>query len=159
MWNRPASSASEGAQQPSSTSTPSGAATGGRPADERRNVAWVGKSVIFRGDLISSEDMTIDGRIEGTVEVRDHHLTIGPNANIEADVVAKLVTVFGKVSGSVIGHDKVEIRVGASVEADVTCAAIAIQEGAHFCGKVVMESQASQPDQAAAARESSKSQP
>jgi cytoskeletal protein CcmA (bactofilin family) len=115
--------------------------------DERRTVAWVGKSVIFRGDLISAEDMTIDGRIEGTVEVRDHHLTVGPNANIEADVVAKQVTIFGRVNGSVTGKEKVEIRIGASVEADVACSVLSIQEGAHFSGKVAMESPRAQAGQ------------
>jgi cytoskeletal protein CcmA (bactofilin family) len=149
MWNRPASPAHEGARPETSP------ATGGRQAEERRNVAWVGKSVIFRGDLISSEDMTIDGRIEGTIEVRDHHLTIGPNATIEADVVAKQVTIFGKVTGSVTGQEKIEIRIGASVDADVTCGGLAIQEGAHFCGKVAMDSgraQAGQPSTSQASK-------
>ena len=112
--------------------TPSG------PIEERRVVAWVGKSVVFRGDLISSEDMTIDGRIEGSVEVRNHHLTIGPNASIEADIAARLVTVFGKVSGTLAAQERVEIRHGATVEADLTCQTLAIQEGAYFCGKVSM---------------------
>jgi cytoskeletal protein CcmA (bactofilin family) len=143
MWNRPPSPSEP--QQPNHTSS----ATGARAADERRTVAWVGKSVIFRGDLISAEDMTIDGRIEGTIEVRDHHLTIGPNATIEADIVAKHVTIFGKVSGSVTGHDKVEIRVGAAVEADVSCSGLAIQEGAHFSGKVAMAQSHSQAEQSA----------
>jgi cytoskeletal protein CcmA (bactofilin family) len=101
-------------------------------------VAWVGKSVLFRGDLISSEDMTIDGRIEGSIEVRNHHLTIGPNATIEADVAARQVTVFGKVAGSLTAEERVEIRHGATVEADITCQSLAIQEGAFFCGKVAM---------------------
>src|SRR5688572_19330240 len=127
MWNRDAAPRSEGMPQPSVPAN-----------DERRVVAWVGKSVVFRGDLISSEDMTIDGRVEGSIEVRNHHLTIGPNANIEADVAARLVTVFGKVSGSLTVEERVEIRQGASVEADLTCQTLAIQEGAYFCGKVAM---------------------
>jgi cytoskeletal protein CcmA (bactofilin family) len=106
--------------------------------DERRVVAWVGKSVVFRGDLISSEDMTIDGRVEGSIEVRNHHLTIGPNAAIEADVAARLVTVFGKVAGTLMAEDRIEIRQGANVEADLTCQTLSIQEGAYFCGKVAM---------------------
>src|SRR5688572_20582923 len=141
MWNREGSEADK-MQQPQA-GMPAMAA---RPGDERRVVAWVGKSVVFRGDLISDEDMTIDGRIEGTIEVRDHRLTIGPNADIEADIVAKWVTVFGKVSGSVTGQDKVEIRLGASVDADVSCAYLAIQEGAHFCGKVTMDPRRSKPE-------------
>jgi cytoskeletal protein CcmA (bactofilin family) len=118
--------------------------------DERRVVAWVGKSVVFRGDLISSEDMTIDGRVEGSIEVRNHHLTIGPNANIEADVAARLVTVFGKVSGSVMADERIEIRQGANVEADLTCQTLAIQEGAYFCGKVAMGNRQAKADKAGA---------
>jgi cytoskeletal protein CcmA (bactofilin family) len=134
MWTREALPTSDGMQQPHTTPQ----STAGRSVEDRRLDAWVGKSVIFRGDLISSEDMTIDGRVEGTIEVRDHRLTIGPNANIEADIVAKSVTIFGKVVGSVTGQDKVEIRLSATVEADVACASLAIQEGAQFCGKVAM---------------------
>ena len=126
---------------PSTSSQP---ATG--QAEERRVVAWVGKSVVFRGDLISSEDMTIDGRIEGSIEVRNHHLTIGPNASIEADIAARLVTVFGKVSGSLAAEERVEIRHGATVEADLTCQTLAIQEGAFFCGKVAMTGRQTKSD-------------
>jgi cytoskeletal protein CcmA (bactofilin family) len=104
--------------------------------------------VVFRGDLISSEDMTIDGRVEGSIEVRNHHLTIGPNASIEADVAARLVTVFGKVSGSLTAEERVEIRQGATVEADLTCQTLAIQEGAYFCGKVAMTGRQTKTDKA-----------
>jgi len=111
MWNRDSAPRIE-------TPKPETATPSSLPA-ERRVVAWVGKSVIFRGDLISSEDMTIDGRVEGTIDVRDHHLTIGPNGNIAADVNASSMTVFGKVVGSIVSKDKVDIRVGASVEGGV----------------------------------------
>ena len=107
MWNRDQAPKSEPTpQQPthSAPSSPSGPFQG----EERRVVAWVGKSVVFRGDLISSEDMTIDGRIEGSIEVRNHHLTIGPNASIEADVAARQVTVFGKVAGSLTAQERVD---------------------------------------------------
>jgi cytoskeletal protein CcmA (bactofilin family) len=130
MWNRESAPKSEPARPETATSS--------SLPTERRVVAWVGKSVIFRGDLISSEDMTIDGRVEGTIDVRDHHLTIGPNGNIAADVTASSMTVFGKVIGSIVSQDKVDIRVGASVEGGVQCKTLAIQEGAYFCGKVTM---------------------
>jgi cytoskeletal protein CcmA (bactofilin family) len=145
MWNRDQAPKTEPMpQQPthSAPSSPSGPFQG----EERRVVAWVGKSVVFRGDLISSEDMTIDGRIEGSIEVRNHHLTIGPNASIEADVAARQVTVFGKVAGSLTAQERVEIRHGATVEADITCQSLAIQEGAFFCGKVAMSGRQSKAD-------------
>src|SRR5436190_6218849 len=92
MWNRDTAQ-----EQPLSTSQPAPAATEApaRPPEERRIVAWIGKSILFRGDLISLEDMSIDGHLEGTVELRDHTLTIGPDARIQGDIVAKTVTVRG----------------------------------------------------------------
>jgi cytoskeletal protein CcmA (bactofilin family) len=139
MWNRDGAPRNDAqSAPPAQPQTASPAATASASAEERRVVAWVGKSVVFRGDLISSEDMTIDGRVEGSIEVRSHHLTIGPNANIEADIAARLVTVFGKVSGSLTAEERVEIRQGATVEADLTCQTLSIQEGAFFCGKVSM---------------------
>src|SRR4051812_44615924 len=130
MWNR--ESAPKTDPSKSETATPSSL------PPERRVVAWVGKSVVFRGDLISSEDMTIDGRVEGTIDVRDHHLTIGPNGNITADVTASSITIFGEVIGSISSRDKVDIRVGATVEGGLSCRTLAIQEGAYFRGKVTM---------------------
>jgi cytoskeletal protein CcmA (bactofilin family) len=70
-------------------------------------VTWVGASVVFKGDLSSSEDMTIDGRVEGTVKLADRGLTIGPNAEIRADIVAETVTVRGAVTGTITAGDKV----------------------------------------------------
>lgn len=145
MWNRDQAPKAEPMPQQPTYSAPSNQSAS-LPAEERRVVAWVGKSVVFRGDLISSEDMTIDGRIEGSIEVRNHHLTIGPNASIEADVAARLVTVFGKVSGTLTAEERVEIRHGATVEADLTCQTLAIQEGAYFCGKVAMTGRQTKTD-------------
>ena len=133
MWNQQeASPRTEGARQPQ----PAAPATATRPGEERRVVAWVGKSVIFKGDLVSSEDMTIDGRVEGTIEVRDHNLTIGPDADIRADIVAKSVIVLGSVTGSITAHDKVDIRDTGSVQGDILAARLAMSDGALLRGRV-----------------------
>ena len=94
--------------------------------------------MFIKGELTGSEDLTLDGRVEGRISLPDHSLTIGPNAHVQADVVAKAVTLFGSVVGAVTARDRVDIRRGASLEGELSCARIAIQEGAHFCGKVVM---------------------
>jgi cytoskeletal protein CcmA (bactofilin family) len=127
MWNDAA---------PKTDGTRSQGLAPGRPQDERRVVAWVGKSVIFKGDLISSEDMTIDGRVEGTIEVRDHALTIGPDADIRADIVARTVIVLGAVIGSITANEKVDIRESGSVRGDVLSPRLAIADGAVFDGRV-----------------------
>jgi cytoskeletal protein CcmA (bactofilin family) len=101
-------------------------------------MARLGSSVSVKGDLCGSEDLTVDGRVEGRIELPDHALTIGPNANIQADIAARIVTVFGSVVGRITARDKVEIRRGGSLEGQLASACIAIQDGAHFCGNVEM---------------------
>jgi cytoskeletal protein CcmA (bactofilin family) len=107
-----------------------------RPAEERRLIAWVGKSVIFRGDLVSSEDMDIDGRVEGSIDVRGHRLTIGPDADIRATIQAGTVTVLGAVNGTITAEHKVEIRPNGSVEGDIVAPRLAMADGAILRGRV-----------------------
>src|SRR5262245_39967577 len=111
-----------------------------RAADERRITAWVGKSVVFKGTLSSSEDMTIDGRVEGSIEIKENTLTIGPDADIQADIVARGVTIFGSVAGKITAKDKVEICDGASVEGNIKTARLAMADGGFLKGRVERES-------------------
>jgi cytoskeletal protein CcmA (bactofilin family) len=120
--------------------TANGAAAARRAAEERRVTAWVGKSVVFKGTLTSSEDMTIDGRVEGSIQINDNTLTIGPDANIQADIVARGVTIFGAVSGKITATDKVEICDGASVEGNIKTARLAMADGGWLKGRVERES-------------------
>lgn len=131
MWNRETSSQDEGTRQaPAAVPT-----IPGRSLEERR-VAWVGKSVLFRGDLISLEDMTIDGRVEGTIELRDHKLTVGPDAHIQADIVAKIVMVLGAVTGTISASETVDIHQTGSVVGDITAGRLAMADGAVLRGRV-----------------------
>jgi len=111
-----------------------------RPGDAKDvRVATFGGSVLVKGEVTGSEDLTVDGRVEGRIELPDHQLTVGPNAMLQANIHAKIVTIFGSVVGTITARDKVEVRRGGSVEGTVSCARIAIQDGAHFCGKVDMK--------------------
>lgn len=116
-----------------------------RQPDERRAMAWLGKSVLFRGDLISLEDMTIDGRVEGTIELRNHNLTIGPDANIQADIVAKALTIFGAVTGKITASDTIDIRESGSIEGDVTARRLSMADGAVVRGRVETGARESDP--------------
>jgi cytoskeletal protein CcmA (bactofilin family) len=115
-----------------------------RSVDERRAQAWVGKSVVFKGELSSSEDMTIDGRVEGTIDVRDNTLVIGPDADIRADIAAGTVTVFGAVRGNIVARDKVELRQTASVIGDIVTPRLALVEGGTLSGRVNTEARGAQ---------------
>lgn len=107
-----------------------------RPAEERRQVAWVGKSLLFRGDLIGLEDMTIDGRVEGTIELRENALTIGPDATVQADITAKSVTVHGTVVGTIVASDTISIGETGTVEGNITSRRVSMAEGAVVKGQI-----------------------
>src|SRR3954466_12811698 len=112
-----------------------------------RDVVHIGKSVVIKGELNGSEDLTIEGHVEGKIELRDHVLTIGPNGKIRAQVFAKAVIVLGEVNGNVTATEKVDIRDGGSVDGDIISPRVAIAEGAHFRGSVDMQRKGGQPQQ------------
>jgi cytoskeletal protein CcmA (bactofilin family) len=99
----------------------------------------IGKSVIIKGELNGSEDLTIEGAVEGKIELRQNILTIGPNGKIKAQVFAKSVVILGEVTGNVTASEKVDIRDNGSVDGDIAAPRVAIAEGAHFRGSIDMQ--------------------
>ncbi|MGB6383686.1 MAG: polymer-forming cytoskeletal protein [Terriglobales bacterium] len=111
-------------------------------APQTGEFAHIGKSVVIKGELSGSEDLYVDGSVEGKIELRSHSLTVGPNGNVKADVSAKAVVIQGKLIGSVNASDRVELRKSAVVTGDVTTQRIAIEEGAFLQGKVDIQKEA-----------------
>ena len=107
----------------------------------------IGKSVVIKGELNGSEDLTVEGQVEGTIQLREHVLTIGPNGRIKAQVFAKAVIVLGEVTGNVTATDKVDIRDNGSVDGDIIAPRVAIAEGAHFRGSIDMQRKNAAPQQ------------
>jgi cytoskeletal protein CcmA (bactofilin family) len=105
----------------------------------------IGKSVVIKGELNGSEDLTIEGHVEGRIELKDHVLTIGPNGKIKAELFAKAIVVLGEVVGNVSASEKVDIRENGSVDGDITAPRVAIAEGAHFRGSVDMQNKGAKP--------------
>lgn len=116
-------------------------AVGDGTRSNEREVVNVGKSVVIKGELNGSEDLTIEGQVDGKIELRQHVLTIGPNGKIKAQVFAKSVIVLGTVTGNITAMEKVNIRENGSVDGDVTAPRVAISEGAHFRGSIDMQRQ------------------
>jgi cytoskeletal protein CcmA (bactofilin family) len=109
------------------------------PRQIERGIVNIGKSVVIKGELTGSEDLTIEGQVEGKIELRDNVLTIGANGKIKAQVFAKSVIVLGEVVGNVSAAEKVDIRDNGSVEGDIVSPRVAIAEGALFRGSVDMQ--------------------
>src|SRR5262245_27780127 len=154
MWKRD-ESVRPASGQPVAPPAPPAPATAGVPApraeasqNRERDIVNIGKSVVIKGELNGSEDLTIEGQVEGTIQLRDHVLTIGSNGRIKAQVFAKAVIVLGEVIGNVTASDKVDIRDNGSVDGDIVAPRVAIAEGAHFRGSVDMQRKGAQPAQA-----------
>ncbi len=107
-----------------------------------KDVVNIGKSVVIKGELNGSEDLTVEGNVEGKIELREHVLTIGPHGRIKAQLFAKSVIVLGEVVGNITASEKVDIRDNGSVDGDIVSPRVAIAEGAHFRGSVDMQRKA-----------------
>jgi cytoskeletal protein CcmA (bactofilin family) len=102
----------------------------------RGGSAVLGKSVIVKGQIFSREDLTIDGEVEGTVELQEHRLTVGPNGKVLASIKAKEVVVLGTIHGNVETTDKIDIRKDAKLVGDIKTARVVIEDGAYFKGNI-----------------------
>ena len=111
--------------------------------------ARIGKSVVIRGEVKGSEDLIVDGRIEGTVSLAESRLTIGANANVAADLSAKDVLILGQVQGNVVASGRVELRAGCVVEGDIRALRLAVEDNAMFRGKVDLTQAVSKATEAA----------
>ena len=127
--------------QPLQTANPASATE--RSSDVSRGMEKgpvnIGKSVVIKGELTGSEDLTIEGHVEGKIELRQNVLTIGPNGKIKAQVFAKSVIILGEVTGNVTATEKVDLRDNGSVDGDIAAPRVAIAEGAHFRGSIDMQ--------------------
>jgi cytoskeletal protein CcmA (bactofilin family) len=102
----------------------------------RAGNAVLGKSVVVKGQILSREDLTIDGEVEGTIEMQEHRLTVGQNGKVRASVKAREVIVLGTLHGNVETGDRIDIRKEAKLVGDIRTARIVIEDGAYFKGNV-----------------------
>ncbi len=103
-----------------------------------QNVGRIGQSVVIKGELTGSEDLIIEGQVEGKVELDHNVLTIGSTGRITAQVLAKVVIVMGKVNGNITATEAINIRETASVDGALVAPRVGIAEGASFRGQIDM---------------------
>src|ERR1035437_5962462 len=112
-------------------------------ASKTAEFAHIGKSVMVKGELSGSEDLYIDGQVEGTIELKGNSLTIGPHGQVKANVNAKDVTVQGKLEGNIQASERAELKKTAVAVGDISTQRVAIEEGAYFKGKVDVQREGS----------------
>jgi cytoskeletal protein CcmA (bactofilin family) len=112
--------------------------------------AVIGKSVQIRGEVKGSEDLLVDGQVEGTITLTESRLTIGPNAKVAAHVSARDVVVLGTLNGNITATGRIELRQGSDLIGDISASRLSIEENAVFKGKVDLVQTNSKPVAAAA---------
>ena len=106
------------------------------PEPDARGSASIGKAVKINGQIFSKEDLYVDGDVEGTIELAENKLTIGPSGRVQASVKAREVVVLGQIQGNVEAMDKLDIRKDAKLVGDIKTARIIIEDGAYFKGSI-----------------------
>jgi len=96
----------------------------------------IGRSVKIKGEISGNEDVYVDGHLEGRVELTGSNLTVGPNGRVNANILAKNVTIGGTLDGNIQASERTEMRKTALVNGDVQTRRIAIEEGAYFKGRL-----------------------
>jgi len=108
--------------------------------------AHIGKSVVIKGELSGSEDLYVDGQVEGNIELSGNRLIIGPHGQVRANVNAKGVIVQGKLEGNIRASERAELAKSAVVTGDIATQRVAIEEGAYFKGKVDIQREGAKTD-------------
>jgi cytoskeletal protein CcmA (bactofilin family) len=98
--------------------------------------ATIGKSLVIKGEVTGSESLYVDGRVEGSINLPGHRVTIGRNGHVTANITASELVVLGKVKGNVTASDRVDIRNEGALTGDVACQRISIEDGAYFKGGI-----------------------
>src|ERR1700730_13267162 len=99
-------------------------------------VAHIGRSVIVKGELSGSEDLYVDGQVEGSIELKGNNLTIGPHGQVKANINAKEVSIQGKLEGNIQDSLRIALTRSAVAIGDIVTQRVSIEEGASFKGKI-----------------------
>ena len=128
---RPASSAPSAPVTSSPNPSPEPKRSGDR--------ATIGASIIIKGDLSGGEDLVIEGRVEGKVDLKQHNVTIGRSGRVKADVFGKVITIEGEVDGNVFAQEQAILRQAGAIRGNITAPRVILEDGSRFKGSIDME--------------------
>jgi cytoskeletal protein CcmA (bactofilin family) len=122
----------------SASSRPTGVGTAPE-APRSTNRATIGPSILIQGDLSGEEDLVIEGRVEGKVDLKQNNLTVGTNGRVKADIYGRVVTVEGEVDGNVFASEQAVLRQSGAVRGNITAPRVTLEDGSRFKGSIDME--------------------
>jgi cytoskeletal protein CcmA (bactofilin family) len=145
MWKKE-DEASPSATPPSAPEAPARSAASRPPASTKGEAATIGRSITIRGDVTGDEDLFIQGRVEGTIDLKQHSVTVGSEGRVKANVKGRTVTIEGEVEGDVRGQEQVALRAASKVTGDIVAPRVVLEDGATFLGSIDMSGKAPPPE-------------
>lgn len=136
MWKK--SEPEESHPQPAPAPMPQPAVAPRNPAPPVREQAVIGSSICIKGDLTGEEDLSIEGRLEGKIELRRHTVVIGKNGRIKGDIYGKVITVEGTVEGNLYGEEQLMVRQSGTVRGNIVAPRVVLEDGSNFKGNIDM---------------------
>lgn len=128
------------APRPVSASAPATSSPGPSPEPRRSSErATIGPSIIIKGDLSGGEDLVIEGRVEGKVDLKQHNVTVGRSGRVKADIFGKIVIVEGEVDGNVFAQEQAILRQAGAIRGNITAPRVILEDGSRFKGSIDME--------------------
>jgi cytoskeletal protein CcmA (bactofilin family) len=123
------------------SSAPAASSSPGPSPEPRRSSerATIGPSIIIKGDLSGGEDLVIEGRVEGRVDLKQHNVTVGRSGRVKADIFGKIVTVEGEVDGNVFAQEQAILRQAGAIRGNITAPRVILEDGSRFKGSIDME--------------------
>jgi len=118
------------------------AATASRPASAPRTGAIIGRSIQINGDVKGDEDLLIEGDVSGTIELKNHALTVGKEGKVKATIHARSIAIDGTMEGDLFASERIAIRATANVRGNLLAPRVSLEDGAHFKGAIEMDQQA-----------------
>ena len=110
------------------------------PIEQLKEKAVVGPSIKIKGELTGEEDLMIQGRVEGRIELKRNNVTVGKNGTVQADIYGKIISIEGEVEGDLFGEEKIIVRKSGTVRGNMTAPRVNLEDGAKFKGAIDMES-------------------
>lgn len=125
--------------RPLATAPSAPAAMNPEPPRRSSTGATIGPSIFIKGDLSGEEDLVIEGRVEGKVDLKQNNVTVGKNGRVRADVFGKVVIIEGEVDGNVFAREQAILRQAGAIRGNITAPRVVLEDGSRFKGSIDME--------------------
>ncbi len=111
---------------------------GKSPIEQLKEQAVIGRSISIKGELSGDEDLLIQGRVQGKIDLKKNNVTVGRNGQIKADIWGKLIIIEGEVQGNLFGDEEIVVRESAVIRGNLRTPRFSLEDGAKFKGSIEM---------------------